>query len=227
MGAEKRVGAGDRAAGRRRARLRRRAVWPVAAIAALLAGPSLGAQEAPKAPAAVADEYLRSIEAAAWRAAAQRVHPDALARLRSTVRMRTRPESGRRLLDALSGGQTAEEYFSLDDRSIFVSVLRALERESPGIVNALTDRDTEVLGTVAEGDTLRHVVYRLQWRLSGAEDEMKVMTLAPEEAGRWRILRAPELESLGPALLGLVLPVPGGPGGSSGVRDAEGPPATP
>lgn len=169
----------------------------------------LEAQEASEPPAAVADEYLRGIEALAWRATAQRIHPEALNRLRETLRILTEPDdSGGRLLDALTGDRSAEEYFALDGGSLFVSVMRALERESPGIINAMTERDTEVVGTVADGDTLRHVVYRLRWRLSGAEDEIELLTLAPDARDRWRVLRAPELESLRPALRGLGLPGP-------------------
>lgn len=179
-------------------------------LAGLLGAASLAAQDASE-PATVADEYLRGIEAAAWRATAQRIHPDALARLRQTLRIMVEPDSSGRLLEELSGGRSEEEYFSLDGGPLFVSVMRALERHSPGIVNAMTDRETEVLGAVAEGDTLRHVVYRLEWRLSGAQPETKVMTLAPDERGRWRVLRASELTSLRPALRGLVLPRSGPP----------------
>lgn len=186
--------------------------------------PALGAQEAPESATTVAREYLRGFEAAAWRATAQRIHPDALDRLRRTLRQMTRPESGRRLLEGLSGGRSEEEYFALDGGSLFVSVLRLLGRESPGIVNAMTDRDTEVVGSVAEGDSLRHVVYRLQWRLSGAEEEMKVMTLTPDGRGRWRVLRASELESLRPALRGLVLPGPPQGGAAEGTARPERPP---
>lgn len=169
----------------------------------------LAAQEEPAPPAeTVADEYLRSVEAGAWRAAAARLHPDALLELRETLRILIEPDASGRLLDALAGGATLEAYLSRGGRELFVSVLEALERESPGIVNAMTDRSTEVLGAVAEGDTLRHVLYRLQWRLSGAEPELRVTTLAPDAQGRWRIRSAPELESLRPALRGLVLPRP-------------------
>lgn len=180
-------------------------------LLALAGAGSLGAQDDTGSAAVVADEYLRGIEAGAWRATAQRIHPDALTRLRETLRIMVEPDSSGRLLRELSGGQTAERYFSLDGGSLFVSVMRALVRNSPGIVNAMTDRDTEVVGAVAEGDSLRHVVYRLEWRLSGARPEINVMTLARDGRGRWRVLRAPELESLRPALRGLVLPRPPSP----------------
>ncbi|NIP57401.1 MAG: hypothetical protein GWM92_04440, partial [Gemmatimonadetes bacterium] len=86
-----------------------------------------------QAPVEVADEYLRGIEAMAWRATAQRIHPDALAEVRELVEIFLAPEVDREgaFLDALSGGQDAETFLSLDDGSLFVSVMRALTREAP------------------------------------------------------------------------------------------------
>lgn len=180
----------------------------VSMAAAALVPAALPAQEAPKPPEAVAHEYLRGIEALAWRATAQRIHPDALADLRAFLRIQVEHDRSGEILDALSGGRSAREYFELDGRSLFVSVLRALTDRAPGIVNAMSARETDVLGAVAEGDSLRHVVYRLQWDISGSKPEMKVMTLARDGEGRWRVRRAPELESLRPALRGIRPPTP-------------------
>lgn len=175
----------------------------VAVAVAALPGPDARAQEATKPAEAVADEYLRGIEAMAWRATAQRIHPDALAELRELLEILVEGDRSGVLLDALSGRRSADELFELDVGSLFVSVMGTLRRRSPGIVNAMSARRTDVLGTVAEGDTLRHVVYRLQWDLSGATAEMKVVTLARDARDRWRVLRAPELESIRPALRGI------------------------
>lgn len=172
----------------------------------------LRAQEAPKPPTAVADEYLRGIEALAWRATAQRIHPDALAELRDFLRIQIESDRTGEILSALSGGRPAEAYLSLDGGSLFVSVMRALERRSPGIVNAMSARRTDVLGAVAEGDTLRHAVYRLHWDLSGAVPEIKVLTLARDARSRWRVLEAPELASIRPAIQGIRPPPPPPPG---------------
>jgi len=174
--------------------------------AALLFLPGLLPAQAPaKAPVEVADEYLRGIEAMAWRATAQRIHPDALAEVRDLIEIFLAPEVDREgaFLDALSGGQDAETFLSLDDGSLFVSVMRALTREAPGIVNAMTARRTDVIGAVTESDSLSHAVYRLHWELSGAEPETKVLSLVRDGRGRWRVREAPELASLRPAIRAL------------------------
>lgn len=176
----------------------------LAAAGLLLPGPLPGQARA-KPPAEVADEYLRGIEAMAWRATAQRIHPDALAEVRDLIEIFLAPEVDRdgAFLEALSGGQDGETFLSLDDGSLFVSAMRALTREAPGIVNAMTARRTDVIGTVTEADTLTHAVYRLHWELSGAEPEMKVLSLARDARGRWRVREAPELASLRPAIRAL------------------------
>lgn len=174
--------------------------------AALLFLPGLLPAQAPaKPPAEVADEYLRGIEAMAWRATAQRIHPGALAEVRDLIEIFLAPEVDRdgAFLEALSGGQEIETYLSLDDGSLFVSVMRALTREAPGIVNAMTARRTDVIGAVAESDTVTHAVYRLHWELSGAEPEMKVLSLMRDGRGLWRVREAPELASLRPAVRAL------------------------
>lgn len=176
------------------------------AVAGTFAPGPLPAQESPTPPETVAEEYLRGIEATAWRATAQRIHPEALAEIRERMRILVESDTTSRALDRLSGGQTLEEFFSLNDGSLFVAAMRTLERESPGIINAMSDRDSEVVGPVAEGDSLQHVVYRQQWRLSGSNPEIEVMTLALDEQGRWRVVRASELDSVPVALRTLVLP---------------------
>lgn len=174
---------------------------PAAAVAAaLLTALPLPAQEPPER---VARDYLRSIEGAAWRAAAQRLHPEALAGIRRTIEILVDADRSGNLLERLSGERDAAGFLAVDDTTLFVSAMRALTEHVPGLVNAMTDRDTDVIGPVAEGDSLRHVVYRLEWRLSGARPEMKVMSLAREEGAGWRVLHAPELESIRPALRGL------------------------
>jgi len=170
----------------------------------LLLGPApVPGQEAPKPPEEVAEEYLRGIEAMAWKAVAQRLHTHALARVRELLEVHLESDREEALLGTLSEGEDRETYLRRDAPSLFVSVMRALSRESPGLINAMTVRRTGIVGVVAEGDTLAHAVYRLRWELSGARPEMKVLTLALDGSGRWRVQEAPELQSLGTALQGL------------------------
>lgn len=162
-------------------------------------------------PAEVAGDYLRAVEARAWERASGLLHADALGEVRRSLRIMLEADDEGRLADALTAGSGGREPSDLEDPALYVAAMEALERESPGIVLAMSDRDTEVLGEVAEGDSMAHAVYRSQWRLRGSDPEIEVLTLARSDGEAWRVRDAPELRSLRPALRGILLSGPGTP----------------
>ena len=180
--------------------------------------PEVGADD----PEAVARAYLDGVEAMAWTAVADRVHPETAGDFRlyleimlfqgvDPTELMGREEeaataSGLPLaeaLEAVSGVRSVAAYLEMDDSGVLVEAFRALERESPGMINAWVDRSTEVLGVVPEGDTLRHVVYRLEWRVSGATPDVEILTLASGPDGAWLVRKSRELDSLRPAITAL------------------------
>lgn len=98
---------------------------------------------------------------------------------------------------------------------VFLRVMEVLNTDAPGLIHALVVRDVEVVGHVPEGD-LAHVVYRSTAHLSGAEPELRLMTLK-RSGSRWGVLQSQEVEILVEALRGItrkIRPPPGGwPGG--------------
>lgn len=156
----------------------------------------------------MAGAYLRAVESRAWERVSSLLHADALGDVRRSLRIMLDADDERRLADALTDGNGGRAPSSLGDTALYVAAMEALERESPGLVLAMSDRDTEVLGEVSEGDSMAHAVYRSQWRLRGSDPEIEVLTLARSGDGRWRVRDAPELRSLRPALRGLLLPGP-------------------
>ena len=180
--------------------------------------PEVGADD----PEAVARAYLDGVEGVAWTAVADRVHPETAGDFRlyleimlfqgvDPTELMGREEeaataSGLPLaeaLEAVSGVRSVAAYLEMDDSGVLVEAFRALERESPGMINAWVDRSTEVLGVVPEGDTLRHVVYRLEWRVSGATPDVEILTLASGPDGAWLVRKSRELDSLRPAITAL------------------------
>lgn len=170
-------------------------------------------------PQEVARTYLSAVERMAWGVVTDQVHPEAAEDFRRYVEImlfqgvdpaelvgregETTTASGLPLaeaLEAVSGVGSVASYLELDDRVVLREALQGLQRASPGMINAWVDRSTEVLGVVPEGDTLRHVVYRLEWGISGARADIEVMTLAPGPNGKWLVRTARELESLRPAI---------------------------
>ena len=205
------------------------------------------------APEQVARAYLDAVEGMRWPEVAAHVHPEASASFREWLEVllfpgsdpsapRAAPHPGTpeaerpapELLEPLTGARTVEAFLAMSDEEILLQALRTLEVDSPGLINAWVDRSTEILGAVPEGDTLTHVVYRLEWSLQGATPDTEILTLARSGSGAWQVLESRELGSLRPAL-GAVLrrlrrPAPGGVGevsfgvGRQGRGSVVGPP---
>lgn len=174
-------------------------------VLALGAPSGLAAQEAPEPAAAVAQEFLDGFRASAWRATAQRMDEEALERFRGVVTMMTRIPRGDAFRDALLGGADSAAYAAMDDERVFAEAAAGVFTRMPGLLHALAVKDVEVVGSLrdASGDTA-WAVYRSLADLSGAETEMRVMTLVRRE-GRWGVSRAPEIDVLLTALRGLPL----------------------
>lgn len=164
------------------------------------ANPEQAQRPAAPSPDSIADSFQSALRAMAWRAAAQRLHPEGLARFRDRVDMlvETNPSA---LLEGALGGLSAEEYRVLSPEEVFVRSMQALSEQMRGLLHALVVRDVEVIGAVLESEDIAHVVYRSQARLSGAVPETRVMTLKRSPQG-WRVLDSPELDVIREALRG-------------------------
>lgn len=177
------------------------------------------------APEQVAKEYLDAVERMHWEAVVSRLHRDALSSFRSYLEAllfgRVDPrapaaeavplETPARMegLETLTGAGSVEAFLALSDAEVFVQALRALQADSPGMMNAWVDRTTEILGSVPEADTLAHVVYRLEWRLTGATPDTEILTVRRLDGEGWRVYDSRELESIRPALGSVILRAPG------------------
>jgi hypothetical protein len=180
-------------------------------------------------PEGVARAYLDAVEGLRWEAMVRRVHPETTESFRRYLEIMLFQDAdpseltGREeevttasrlplaeALQAVSGVRSVSAYMELDDRAVLREALRGLQRESPGMIHAWVDRSTEVLGFVPEGDTLGHVVYRLEWGISGARADIEVLTLARDTDGEWLVRTARELESLRPAIVAVFRRAPQG-----------------
>lgn len=184
-------------------------LFAVAGLAALPPSASL-AQTGAKPPAVVAQEFLDGFRASAWAATAQRIDAEALERFRGVVTMMTRIPRGPAFRDAILGGADSAAFEAMDDEGVFARAAAGVFTRMPGLLHALAVKDVEVVGAIrdASGDTA-WAVYRSLADLSGAETEMRVMTLV-RRGGRWGVSRAPEIEVLLTALRGLPLEEPPG-----------------
>jgi|GEM_PF-86983 len=179
----------------------------------------------PRDPEEAAGSYLAAVERMDWRGMVALIHPEALTSFRRYVEIvmfrgwDPRDDAGAEpppevmwepaVLEALTGASSLDAYRSLDDATILMRALDALARDSPGMMNAWVARRTEVLGAVLEEDDLAHVVYRLEWTLSGATPDVELLGLKRMDDGRWAVTESRELASIRPALSGVTRRVEG------------------
>ncbi len=169
-----------------------------------------GAVEAPEAapePAgptpseAAARAFFDALHAANWEGCAASLHPKALEEFDGVLRGR--------LIAAAEGGQTEQVLALLDgvddleglralppDR-FFVLIMSSRSKAQPQMVQMLNASRTEVIGEVAEGDDLRHVVYRMSGDLGNniKFEEMGVLRVL-RDGETWRPMLSDELKRL-------------------------------
>jgi hypothetical protein len=158
-------------------------------------------------PAGVADEYHRAIQSMAWAALTERLHPDALAYMRLSVRITLDVDTTGWALERLLGGvPDRAAYEALNDSEVFRRVMAGVQREVPGLLSSLVARRSEILGAVEEGPDTAHVVYRISTLAQGAEPEVLVLTVLRTAEG-WKVRYAEEIAVLHTALRRI--PIPG------------------
>jgi hypothetical protein len=186
----------------------------------LALGPWVGveAQAGPAGPDAAAAEFQNALRGVAWRAAASRIHPEGLASFHRLITILVEMDTTRAPLEKLFPEGGLDAYRSASPEAVFLKVIEVLLRDAPGLAHALVVREVEVVGSVTEGPDLAHAVYRSTAQLSGAEPELRVMTMKLDGA-RWKVLASQELDVLVEAFRGVSrrpLPPPGfSPAGSA------------
>jgi len=175
-------------------------------LAASLHGPVTASAQRPlpETPDSLAAEFQTAIRVAAWEAAARRMHPEALERIRQRIDVLVEADTTGKVIAAIFGDMSEAEYHELSAADVFVAVMLAMNRHIRGVLYFIVIEDIEILGTVEEPPQLAHVVYRSSAQLSGAVPEVRVMTLKRTEEG-WRVLKTQELETIREAARGFLM----------------------
>lgn len=195
--------------------LLRNAAAGALAVAALVLGPGrLGAQGPDLPPDSVAAEFQAALRGMGWRAAAYRMHPEALRRVRDLVTTLVEVDETGATREFFFGDARTADLRALDPQDHFTRVMGVILDELGGLLHAIVVREVSIIGSVRERADLAHVVYRSQAELSGADPQIRVMTLKRSPDG-WRVLESQELEVIREALRGTPrrlrsVPPPGG-----------------
>lgn len=162
----------------------------------------------PSPPDTVAAEFRQAFGSRSWLELAERLHPDALARVRFAVDLLVQQDSTGWARTTLGGGTATDSAFAeLPDDAVFVTTMRGLEVEVPGLISSFSGRQSELVGLVQENAITAHAVYRNQATLPGAEPIVLVMSLMRTRFG-WKVRDVGEIDVLETALRGLPIPEP-------------------
>ncbi len=170
-------------------------------LAAVLLPAALGAQGAAGAPGAQSPEEFARIYAATlnggdYAGASRMMHPDALSTLRRFIDAVTSQDPSGEAREQVMGVRTADAAKGLTDEQVFARFIERTLGTQAGLAEAMKRARTEILGSVAEGATDRHVVYRVHLSIDGTTiSKLDVMTIR-RHAGGWRSMLSGDLEGM-------------------------------
>ena len=159
---------------------------------------TIGAQS----PEAVAQEYLDALRRLRWDDVADRLHTGILTEFHLVSRQLVENRAGDSILVQLYESSRGE-WDGWTSREVFVRSMEGVTRYARGLVESLVMTEVRILGTVPEGDTIRHVVYReITDHMGTVIEGVLTLSLVLEE-GRWRVRENAELDVLLTALRGI------------------------
>ena len=176
----------------------------LAALLSLVPQPGASCQSALTSPDSVAAEFQGALRAVAWRAAAARLHTEALADFHYRLSLLVEGDTTGASVERLYPERGLEAYREASQEEAFLRILEVLTEDALGLIHALVVRDVEIIGSVPEGPEVAHVVYRSTAILSGARPELRIMTMK-REGDVWRVLTSQELDILVEAFRGVAL----------------------
>jgi hypothetical protein len=138
--------------------------------------------------------YFEAIRGSDYRAAAGMMHTSALAEIRELVDLMVAVDPSGQLAGGILGpGPT--DYRAMSDVDAFAGFLRFSMTQQPMLIDLMRSMVLEIIGPVAEGDTL-HVVARVGMEVDGMPIRQMQVTSVAREGGEWRVLLTGEIAGL-------------------------------
>lgn len=176
------------------------------AAATAPATPAAAAQTTPTAaqasPEETAQRFFDGLSRLRWSRVAGEMHTVALDEFHLISRQLVESLRGDSILIQLYDASRAE-WDSWSNREVFERSMTGLTRYARGLMESQVMTDFRVLGTVPEGDTIRHVVYRETTDHMGLVIEAAPTTTLVLEGGQWKVRENAELAVLRVALRGI------------------------
>ncbi len=152
--------------------------------------------QTPESPEVVAKSYFAAMQAGNWDKCAGLLHPEALSSMKRTFAAIIKADESGGAGKAIFGLKNNAEYEQLTGAAIFERLMNFISGAVPDMKMALASSTTTVLGKVAEGTDLVHVVCRSQIKMAGAEaSEIEIISFKKSGAN-WRALLTSDMEEM-------------------------------
>ena len=176
-------------------------LFPLLALTALAAAAPAPSAAQPT-PEETAQRFFDGLSRLRWQQVSAQMHTEALAEFHLISRQLVESLRGDSILIQLYDA-SREEWENWSGREVFERSMAGLTRYARGLMESQVMTDFRVLGTVPEGDTIRHVVYRETTDHMGLIIEAAPTTTLVLEDGAWRVRENAELAVLRVALRGI------------------------
>lgn len=169
-------------------------------IAAMLLTAGLVWAQAQATPEAAVKAYMALLQKEKINEFVAVMHPDALADFKKmmmpVVKLAVAKKKEAKVMGLFKGVKTAAQLEKMPPPQVFAAFYKGLLAVMPSLTQALAGSKMEVLGHVAEGKDLAHVVYRTTMSL-GQVKAVKVDVVSCRlYKGKWMILLSSNLEGL-------------------------------
>jgi len=161
-----------------------------------------GATAAQGTPEETAQRFFDGLSRLRWSQVSAEMHTGALDEFHLISRQLVESLRGDSILIQLYDA-SLEEWSSWSSREVFERSMAGLTRYARGLMESQVMTDFRVLGTVPEGDTIRHVVYRETTDHMGTVIQAAPPTTPVLEGRAWRVRENAELVVLRVALRGI------------------------
>jgi hypothetical protein len=169
------------------------------ALVVIFSGITVYGQE--ETPEQVAKTSMEFTVKGDWASFARLMHPEALAAARGMFRPIFDADKSGQFGEAFFGVKTPAEFDALSDVAAFEALMTNLTKNIPLFTDVLKSAEFSIVGSVAEGTELVHVVYRTGAKAEGLTiSKLSVVSLRRHQ-GRWRLLLTGNIDGLAAAFL--------------------------
>jgi hypothetical protein len=171
-----------------------------AGLLAVSAMPAGAAGEPAASPESIARDMFAITQRGDFGAYAKLMHPEALAEFQRMFREIVAADKAGEFRSLLFGVSTVAEFDAMTPAIAFERMMTNLTATEPVVAELMRSYSGEVIGSVAEGGDLVHVVYRFSMGAKSlTHSKVSALTLRKYE-GEWRLLLSGNIDGIAEAL---------------------------